>query len=315
MTQPLISVVIPSYNSGAYIVDAVESALAQTYPTKEVIVIDDGSTDDTRARLTPWLDKVRYIHQANGGVSQARNRGIAEARGEAIAFLDADDQWLPTKLTRQWETLSAHSAASLVHTDVVNLHESTGERVYEDARRREFSGDCYLALFRGNRISPSSVLVKRNVLEAIGGFDEAIQGASTEDYDLWLRIARRYSFCYLPELLTVYRLHSQNATRQQRRMLENEYYVLAKTVRDDPSLYTKMGRAAVRDRLASVAFDAGYANVEAGDLRRARHYFCAATRCSPLRAKHAMFWLSAYLPVHVRGRLRHFKQSWASTKA
>src|SRR5262245_23003010 len=101
--KPLISVIIPTYNSARFVIDAVESALAQSYPSLEVIVVDDGSSDDTQERLGPWEGRIKYFYQPNSGPAKARNRGIKEARGDLIAFLDADDQWLPEKLNKQWE--------------------------------------------------------------------------------------------------------------------------------------------------------------------------------------------------------------------
>src|SRR5437016_10401011 len=107
MSEPLISAVIPSYNYGHFITDAIESALGQTYPHVEIIVVDDGSTDDTREQLAPYSERVCYIHQENGGLSAARNTGIRAAKGEWIALLDADDVWHPRKLELQMNCLAA----------------------------------------------------------------------------------------------------------------------------------------------------------------------------------------------------------------
>src|SRR5208283_2367398 len=105
MNDPLVSVVIPTYNCGRYICETVESALGQTYSPVEIIVVDDGSTDDTRERLTTYGDRVRYIYQQNTGPAVARNRGVQDAQGDWIAFLDADDLWLPYRLELQVELL------------------------------------------------------------------------------------------------------------------------------------------------------------------------------------------------------------------
>src|SRR4051812_26302017 len=114
-TGPLVSVVIATYNSGRFVGQAVRSVLAQTYRPFEIVVVDDGSTDDTAGVLAGYRDGVRYVYQENRGPAAARNRGIAEAAGELVAFLDADDEWHPEKLSRQWEALSASPRAGLVH--------------------------------------------------------------------------------------------------------------------------------------------------------------------------------------------------------
>lgn len=305
--KPLISVIIPSYNNAQYVVAAVQSALAQTYSPVEVIVVDDGSTDDTRARLAAWDGRVRYDYQANGGVSKARNRGIAHARGDLIAFLDADDQWLPEKLNKQWECLAASPDAALVHTDTFQWNDTTGERVRVACHRERFSGSCYTEFFRHNRINTSSVMVTRRCLERTGVFDEAIRGPSAEDMDLWLRIARDHQIAYVNEPLVLYRHHAGMGTLNQHRMTEDEFYVLDKALTTDPALWTALGRDNVRRQMSELAFSAGYANVDAGNLARGRRYFRCALRYAPASLKARAFWISTFLPPHVRETIRRIK--------
>jgi glycosyltransferase involved in cell wall biosynthesis len=306
--KPLISVIIPSYNSARFVVQAVQSALEQTYSPVEVIVVDDGSTDDTRERLLLHEGRIRYVSQSNGGPSKARNCGINEAQGDLIAFLDADDQWLPEKLQKQWECLQGTPDACLIHTDLYHLYEPTGSRVYTYRDRKCFSGHCYSEFFHGNAIVTSSVLVTRRCLDEIGGFDEEIRRASTEDMDLWIRIARYFPLSYINEPLVLYREHPTNASRNQRIMLENEYYVLAKALRADPALRQALSRDWIRRRMCELAFETGYANVDAGDLYRARHYFRMALRYAPQRLKTWAFWTSTFLPPGPRQKLRLVKQ-------
>jgi glycosyltransferase involved in cell wall biosynthesis len=306
--KPLISVIIPSYNSARFVLQAVQSALAQTYSPVEVIVVDDGSTDDTRERLVPWDGRIRYVYQSNGGLSKARNRGIKEARGDLIAFLDADDQWLPEKLDKQWERLRANPEAPLIHTDLYRLYEPVGERVYKYRDRERFSGYCYTEFFWGNAVVPSTVVVTRRCLEEVGRFDEEIRGASTQDFDLWIRIARRFPLSYVDEPLVLYRYHPTNASRNHRMMLEDEFYVLAKALQADPGLWQALGQDWVRRRMSELTFQAGYANVDAGDLPRARRCFRAALGYAPQRLEMWAFWASTFLPPGLRQRLRRVKQ-------
>lgn len=306
--RPLISVVIPSYNAARFVNQAIDSVIQQTYSPVEIIVVDDGSTDDTAQRLGELGDRIRYIHQANGGLSKARNRGIREARGEFVAFLDADDKWLPEKLQKQWEKLQADPDLKFVHTDVFDLIETTGEVVHEDRNGRRFTGDCYLEFFEGNVIIPSSVLVARSCLDRMGNFDEAIRGASTQDMDLCLRIARHHRFGYIDEPLVLYRMHPDNASRNRRMMLEDEYFVLAKALRDDPKLAGRLGVRKVRDRMSKLAFGAGYANIDLGDLPRARRYLRAALGYAPFAPRTLAYFASTLLPAAARKELRAIKQ-------
>jgi glycosyltransferase involved in cell wall biosynthesis len=306
--KPLISTIIPSYNSARFVLQAVQSALEQTYSPVEVIVVDDGSTDDTRNRLASLKDCIHYVYQSNGGVAKARNRGISEAQGELIAFLDADDQWLPAKLQKQWECLQVNPNVCLVHTDLYRLYESSGARVYKYRDRKRFSGYCYSEFFWGNAVMTSTVLVTRSCLEEIGRFDEEIRDPSTEDLDLWLRIARHFPLAYIDEPLLLYREHATNGSHNQRKMLENEYYVLANALRADPALWRALGRGRLRRRMSELAFGAGYANVDAGALRRARRYFLMALRYAPQNLKTWALWTSTFLPPGLRQKLRSVKQ-------
>jgi glycosyltransferase involved in cell wall biosynthesis len=302
--KPLISVIIPSYNSARFVGIAVASALTQTYQPVEVIVVDDGSTDNTRAVLSPWQDRIRYFYQSNGGVSKARNRGIKEACGDLIAFLDADDVWLPEKLTKQWECLVANPQVGLVHTDAYVLNDLTGEQQYTYvAEREQLAGSCYHELFWCNVTFTSSILVTRACLNEVGGFDERRQGASVEDLDLWLRIARRHCFGYVNEPLVWYRIHLTNATRNRRLILETLFEVLDKAVRADPKLWNLRVKKRICEHIAAVAIDAAYANVEVGDLRRARAFYYGAVKYKPERLRVWVSLASTILPVPLRERL------------
>ncbi|WP_296718870.1 glycosyltransferase [Erythrobacter sp.] len=187
-TLPLISVVIPAYNRAATIARAVNSALAQDYDRFEIIVVDDGSTDNTRAALEAITDsRLRLVAQPNAGVAAARNRGIAEARGEFVALLDSDDEWLPGKLAAQAECFMRGSPRlGLVYTGFESLG-ADGVRHVHEARHR---GWIYRDLLARNVVtgSGSTTMFRRAALDLVGGFDTALP--ANEDYDLVLRVAR-----------------------------------------------------------------------------------------------------------------------------
>ena len=205
-----VSVIIPTYNSAHYVTTAVESVLAQTVPATEIIVIDDGSTDATESVLRRFRPAVSYIKQANGGVSRARNRGIAESQGRYIAFLDADDTWYPAKLEWQLEALRArpdHGACFSAFTRVDrNL---TPQSVTRNSRGNVTFDDL---LLYGNVIgSLSSVIASRSLFERAGGFDPDLSQCA--DWDMWVRLAAFTDFLYLDEPLVTYRQHDTNMSR------------------------------------------------------------------------------------------------------
>ena len=218
-----VSVVIPSYNSARFVREAVDSALAQTLAPLEVIVVDDGSTDDTAAALEPRSDRIRLIRQENAGVSAARNAGIRSARGTLIAFLDADDVWLPEKLERQTPLHEQDPQIGLTHCGLVEVDERL-EPIRE--RLDGLSGDQVAETMlygQGNRLhaSGSTMMVTRAAIEAVGGFD--LDVPPSEDWELMFRAARSFRIGFVPEPLVLYRQHPGNAhrdiPRQERSMM------------------------------------------------------------------------------------------------
>ena len=202
--MPEVSVIIPTYNSARYLVDAVDSVLAQTFRDFEVLVIDDGSTDETESLIGGYGAPVRYIRQENSGVAAARNRGIAESRGRYVAFLDADDTWFPTKLERQIETLKgrvdsriSYSAFTVVDSDMTPI-------MIKRSNRRGTALEDLLLL--GNVVgSICTVLAARDLFDRVGLFDADLSQCA--DWDMWVRIARQTEFVYIDESLVTYRQH------------------------------------------------------------------------------------------------------------
>jgi glycosyltransferase involved in cell wall biosynthesis len=196
-----VSAVIPTYNRGSVIGRAVASVRAQTYPDVEIIVVDDGSTDDTLSRLEEMSDpSLRVLRTpVNAGASAARNLGIAEARGELIAFLDADDEWLPDKTERQVARFA--EAPESVGVVYCGIREVSADWPPIDRVPRH-RGDLYETLRVVNVLRTSGVMVRRPVFEAVGGFDTALP--ARHDWDLWLRIARHYAVDFIPDIAVRY---------------------------------------------------------------------------------------------------------------
>ncbi len=183
-----ITVIIPAYNRSLMLKQAVDSVLNQDYPHFELIAVDDGSTDDTPEMLACYGDKITVIRQQNLGVSAARNRGIAAAKGELIAFLDSDDLWLPGKLTKQAEFFHANPEALICQTEEIWIRR--GKRVNPKNRHKKLSGLIFEPCLHLCLVSPSAVMMRGSLFEKVGLFDETLPAC--EDYDLWLRVSGQY---------------------------------------------------------------------------------------------------------------------------
>ena len=219
--RPRVSVVIPVFNAEQFLKEAVESALGQTYPNIEVIVVDDGSTDNTPHVLETFSESVRVVRTANGGVARARNVGAALATGDWIAFLDADDVWLPTKVEEQMSV----ATVPLVYTDRFNIGELGILPVIQSDVNPLKDGDIFVPLLaRGNFITMSSVLVRGDVFKEAGGFFEPLSAAA--DWDLWIRIAERHTAVVCRRPLLRYRIHGGAMSRNHRGMAAERQLVV-----------------------------------------------------------------------------------------
>jgi glycosyltransferase involved in cell wall biosynthesis len=186
--NPLVSVIIPTYNRGWVLREAIDSVLAQEFKDFELIVVNDGSTDDTGQILEAYGQDLMILRQTNRGVSAARNRGIAAAKGRLIAFLDSDDLWLPRKLSSQVDFFNSNPAALINQTEEIWIR--NGVRVNPKTRHHKFSGMIFEQSLALCLVSPSAVMMKRSLFDEVGLFDEDLPAC--EDYDLWLRISWRY---------------------------------------------------------------------------------------------------------------------------
>lgn len=197
--RPLVSVIIPAYNRAAWLNAAIDSVLDQTFKDYELIVIDDGSTDDTREILAAQADQVKYFYQPNAGPAAARNLGIRQAKSDLLAFLDSDDRWLKNKLQTQVDLMMKDPEVKICYTDEIWIRQ--GVRVNPKKIHQKFSGWIYQQCLPLCIISPSSVMIHREVLERVGLFDENFPVC--EDYDLWLRISRYYPITFINKPLII----------------------------------------------------------------------------------------------------------------
>lgn len=211
MAVSRVSVIIPTFNRAHTLPRALDSVLGQTLRTDTIIVIDDGSTDETTQIVSEHYPDLTYIRQKNRGVSTARNKGIMMTDSDWVTFLDSDDEWLPEKLERQMTALEQQPEMKICHTDEIWIR--NGKRVNPMKKHAKSGGWIFQKCLPLCCVSPSSVMIHRSLFDDVGLFDESL--SVCEDYDLWLRIAARYSFLYLSEKLTVkYGGHEDQLSRK-----------------------------------------------------------------------------------------------------
>jgi glycosyltransferase involved in cell wall biosynthesis len=248
-----VSIVIPTYNSARYVTAAIESVLAQTFKDFEILVIDDGSTDETREVLKKYAAPVRYLYKTNGGVSSARNYGIEQARGKYIAFLDADDLWMPEKLEKQLAVMEADKEIGLCYAATEKVDENLAPISVIEARA--FDDYCEALLLNLNIVagSCSSAIVRRDVARQTEGFDAEF--STCADWEYWLRLSLLTKFAPITECLVKYRVvagsMSSNPYVSKRDTLGvlNKFFALP----DLPEKYKQLENKALSNNLMVVS--------------------------------------------------------------
>ncbi|MFQ5936041.1 MAG: glycosyltransferase family 2 protein, partial [Acidiferrobacterales bacterium] len=236
-----VSVIVPVYNRAKLIGRALRSVSSQTVLPHEVIVVDDGSTDETGEVVHARFPQAHYVRQYNKGVSSARNRGIQESNCEWLAFLDSDDEWLPQKLEVQRRALEANHEYRICHSDEIWIRR--GQRVNPMRKHLKYGGHIFTRCLPLCVISPSSVVLHRSVLEAVGVFDESF--LACEDYDLWLRVCAVYPVLFIAQPLIVkYGGHADQLSRRYSGMDRFRIEALEKIIQS--------GRLSPADRNAAV---------------------------------------------------------------
>lgn len=271
MKVPLVSVIIPTYNSANYIKEALESVFEQTFQDFEIIVIDDGSTDGTGEILKKYGDRIRSLFQDNSGPASARNKGIRIARGRYIAFLDADDIWLPLKLEKQVGLFHQREYLGMVTTGVCSFDEKGVFGFSTNKRETLMRGDIARNIFLRSNVGTPTVMVRKEVFDKIGLFEENIRQA--EDDNMWIRIASHYDVELIDEALTKVRNHPQRMTLNKSELLES-------VLTNIQLLRTKYGETvkkkiekAIPIKVSQVQFSIGYGYYEIGKYREARKAF------------------------------------------
>jgi len=274
---PLVSVIIPTYNYAAFIEQAIKSVLDQTFQNFEILVVDDGSTDNTREVIKKF--PARYIYQTNRGAAAARNYGIREARGELIAFLDADDLWLPDKLEKQLQMFERDPGIGLVYSLFYFFESESGAIIGYKPIRECARGFVLTQMFGSCIIGSPTPLIRRDVFEKVGLYQEGLTGV--EDYHLWLRIAAQYRIDYVPEYLAMYRVHESRCSSKKlgewMRALEtilidcqHSYPELIPQKVLNRRLATLHRKVSCRARLSTSAYNAAQVHYQRGKILLAR---------------------------------------------
>jgi glycosyltransferase involved in cell wall biosynthesis len=282
----MVSIIITCFNGERWIRQAVDSALAQSYPHREIVIVDDASTDGSLRCLEPYrsLPGVELVaHPVNLGIPATKNDGVRHSRGEYLAFLEQDDEWAPAKLERQVAAFEADAEVGLVYTTAVYLAPDGGESllrqpvsVPQSSRRAAVE-----AVFRNNPVtSMSSVAVRRHCLAELGGFDESFHGA--DDYDLWLRMAGQFKMVHVDQPLVRYRRHAGSfSAAHAERMLEDRLRIIRQAADAHPYL-----RPLLAQRLAAVWSSSAVLAFEQRAGRQALAYAARALRLAPGRLRH-----------------------------
>lgn len=250
-----VSVVVPTFNRACLVLEAIQSVLAQGYLDYEIIVVDDGSTDDTAIVLQPLSEQgvIRYIYQQNQGESAARNRGIVEASGRYIAFLDSDDLFEPDKLEIQVKYLKAHPEVGLVHSGFIKFDNDGNDLGYRDPSW--FSGMIYpqILSYWTTLMAVDTVLIPKIVFDTVGLFNESLRIGP--DLDMWRRIARNYPFGFINKSLARVRVHAGNISGNKLRLTQGLLMYLERAFDDDPKLSARFRKRTLSRMFSTMAYN------------------------------------------------------------
>jgi len=298
--KPVISVIMPCYNESARIAEAVRSVFLQTFSSLELIVVDDGSKDDSLDvlhRLSGEYDGLRFIAQPNRGAGPARNRGLKEALGQYIAFHDADDSWHPDCLDKLHAGLESDPNAALAYCGWQNrgLSENQCRPFIPPDYERP---DKVESLLRGCRWPIHAALTRRSAIEAVGGFNE--RWTSCMDYDLWLHVASFNRIVRVPEVLAYYHHHAgEQITKNRLRIARNHSRIQRHFLNEFPRVRQRLGRRKTREIIEGELLRRGYNSYWQRDLATAHSLFRQALARLYFKPRDLKYLLPSLLPYSV----------------
>ncbi len=285
---------VAAYNAERHLAETLESIRSQTFGDLEIIVVDDGSTDGTPGLVAKYPE-VRYLYQPNRGQPPARNTGIRAARGVYVAFVDADDLWLPSKLEKQARYLAGHPEAAWVYSDAIVFDSKTGQIICRIGDRIKLhEGSVLRPLLLGCFIPSPTPVIRRDVLEEAGLFDESTDRRIGEDWNMWLRIAEKYPVAFINVPLALVRVHDENMTRAAN---VHQAYQCKRTIVEDAVARTPQLLGSVKPRaMAGIAVAAGLRLLRSGDAAAARRMFASAIMETPRNLRAYCYFGAACLP-------------------
>jgi glycosyltransferase involved in cell wall biosynthesis len=287
-----VSVVITTYNRAHLIGQTLDSVLAQTYRDFEIIVVDDGSTDETPAVLAGYGESILVLRQQNAGQPEARKAGIRAAQGDFVAFVDSDDLWLPTKLDKQMARLSESKDLAWIYCDAEVFDSSISKVLYHFGQiNPPHRGWVARQLLLRDFIPSPTPVIRRDVFEQIGYLQASDWSRHGEDWDMWLRIAAHHAVEYIPEVLARYRVHSGAMTQREdiSAVHEDRTGVIERAVAFAPQVYGRMRKQA----LAALCLHTGRRLALAGNAREAQAMFRRAMRLTPGSTTAYAHWLAS----------------------
>jgi len=284
-----VSVILPTYNRAHLLEASVESVLEQTYRNLELIIVDDGSKDNTEELVALWQKqdpRIRYVrHERNKGLAAGRNTGARAARFELIANQDSDDIWEPGKLEREVTALQNSNPRTGVAYSRTEKIMRSGKRVYIPSMDfHPTSGDLHLKLLEANFITMQTSLMKKECFEKVGGFDESLR--DIEDWDFWLRVSKYYEFVFVPDIGVKIKIYSDSLTSNQKKRLGGREDIFVKHI-DEFKKYPKI--------FARHAYSIGHTYVLMGEIERGRRYLKKAIKSRPLSIKALIAFFVSYI--------------------
>lgn len=303
--QRLVSVIIPCYNGERFLAESIDNALGQTYAAKEIIVVDDGSTDRSPEIMSAYGERIQVVRQANAGLPAARNAGIKAASGDLFVFLDADDYWTPDFLEKMVRAIDENNAGiAYCGWQNVGLPGARGEPfVPPDYQAMP---DKLEVLIGGPRWPVHAAIVRREVVEETGGFDT--KWKSCEDFAFWIRAATRHKIVLVPEVLAFYRFHGEQMTRHRDRIAINHFLVQMEFLEQNKQLAEMLGKKKVRTLTCDALLRKGNACYWGGDLTAARAIFRVVMKHGYCRVQDLPRMLPSWLPLRFHQAIRDAKE-------
>jgi glycosyltransferase involved in cell wall biosynthesis len=290
---PIVSIILPTYNCASFLPLSIGTILSQTYNSYEIIVVDDGSTDNTKEVLYPFMQRIKYIRlEQNKGLPTARNIGIRSAQGKYTAFIDADDLWLPEKLQTDIEYFETHPEVSMVYSKHINIDEK-GNNFNGNTKKQLPSGNIFTQLFsEQNFIITSSVVVRKNVFETTGLFDERL--FNCQDWDMWLRIAFHFKVAGINKPLVKYRHNPHSLSKNRNNVLKYQKMVIDKIYTAFKDAENGISEKLYKKRLASHYAKAGRYYLRIGDKNRASENFGLSLKNDPLNFRAMRYYVCTF---------------------